>query len=84
MENVDDQNMVLFVTELIDALEQELELENPFIMEDEKNLLVRYMVQDILQRKGYGSWFDSSKVNACVMGKSLKGIDHRNEKIIIH
>ena len=35
LENLNNQKLKVFVTELMEALEKELELENPFIPEDE-------------------------------------------------
>jgi hypothetical protein len=84
LEDIDNQKLKVFVTELIDALEEELEIENPFIPEDEKTLLVKYMVQDIFQREGYKPQFDFLKMNPSVIEKSLKGIGQEGAKIILH
>jgi hypothetical protein len=82
--DLDNQKLEIFVTELIDALEEEIELENPFIPEDEKSLLVRYMVQDIFQRERYKPQFDFSKMNSLVVEKSLKRNSQEGTKIILH
>lgn len=73
-----------FVIELINALEEELELENPFIPEDEKTLLINYMLQDILQREGCEPWFDLSKINFRAGKKSFKGISRKDTKFMLH
>jgi len=84
LEDLDNQNLEIFVIELIDALEQEIELENPFIPEDEKNLLVRYMVQDIFQRERYKPQFDFSKMDSFLVEKSMKRNSQEGTKIILH
>ena len=84
LEDIDNQKLKVFVTELIDALEEELEIESPFIPKDEKILLVKYMVQDIFQREGYKPQFDFSKMNSSVVEKTLKGIGQEGTKIILH
>lgn len=84
MEDLDNQKLKVFVTELIDALKEELGVENPFIPEDEKNLLVRYMVQDIFKREGYKPQFDFSKMSSSIVEKSQEEISQERTKIILH
>lgn len=82
MEDSEDQKMKAFVAELIDALEEELELENPFIPEDEKKLFVKYMINDIFHRKEYKSQLDFAKMDSFTMEKLTKGIVLQNN--ILH
>ena len=84
MEDPNYRRLEALIIELINALEEELELENPFIPEDVKNLLIRYMVQDIFQRKGSKSQFDFSRMSSFVMEKSLEGITQEGNDTILH
>ncbi|MEW6382197.1 MAG: hypothetical protein AB1611_21740 [bacterium] len=74
----------ILVAELIDALEEELELENPFIPEDEKNLWVKYMLQDIFQREGCEPGFDISNQDFWAGRKLTQEINKKDIKVIYH
>lgn len=61
MNNLEYQEMS--VNELVNALYEELELENPCIPEAEKLVLVEFMAWDIFHRGEYKPLFDSQKPN---------------------
>ncbi|MCL6583249.1 MAG: hypothetical protein K6U11_06375 [bacterium] len=80
MYNSDTRKMrEVFIAELINALEEELEFEHPFIPEDEKKLLVQYMLQDIFQREGY--LFDLSATDCY---SRIKLLTQENTKVVFH
>lgn len=64
MNNLEYQEMS--VNELVNALYEELELENPCIPEAEKLVLVEFMAWDIFHRGEYKPLFDSKKTNFTV------------------
>ena len=65
------------VNELVNALYEELELENPYLSEIEKFLLVEFMAWDIFYQGEYEPLFDSQKPNF----RFLKPICFNNNNI---